>query len=309
MEILKLNCASCGSPIQIHNDTEFVTCPSCSTQMVVDRGEDFLSLKIAEQVSQAINQSGTGTQSAIRDGTQTTQSEIKRLQITQDLSMLNLQLSSIQSEIRALQREKQSKTQRLQLNELLNQEGNLKQRIAFLQNALVPPQPMPSEAERQMQARILREQQERREKQAQAEKLKSLIESEKKRQFQAEKEQQLKLEQEKLLAIRNQERYQSQVEAQRIQLQKEEIRRAKNLNRKPVSGWLFVGLGVPILIVGSALFFLFSLAQITGGSELKENLTGFIGAQVLCPLPLLLIGLILTMIGIVRLVRRKKLKA
>lgn len=306
MEILKLNCASCGSPIQIHNDATFITCPFCSTQMVVDRGENFLSLKVAEQVSQAINQSGTGTQSAIRDGTHTTQSEIKRLQITQDLSMLHLQLSGIQTEIRALQREKQSKTQRLQLNELLNQEANLKQRIAFLQNALVPPQPMPSEAERQMQARILREQQERREKQAQAEKLKSLIDDEKRRQIQAEKEQQLKLEQEKQLAIHNQERYQSQIEAQRIQVQKEEIRRAKNLNRKPVSGWLFVGLGAPILIMGSTLFILFTLAQITGGSEIQENLAGFIGTQVLCPLPLLLIGLILTIIGIIRLVRDRK---
>lgn len=307
MEILKLNCASCGSPIQIHNDTEFITCPFCSTQMVVDRGENFLSLKVAEQVSQAINQSGTGTQSVIRDGTQTTQSEIKRLQITQDLSILHLQLSGIQSEIRALQREKQSKTQRIQLNELLNQEGNLKQRIAFLQNSLITPQPMPSESERQMQARILREQQERREKQAQEQKLRSLIDDEKKRQFQAEKEQQLKLEQEKLLAIRNQEQYRSQIEAQRIQLQKEESRRARNLNRKPVSGWLFVGLGAPILIMGSALFFLFTLVQITGGSEVKNNLTGFIGAQVICPLPIMLIGLTLTIIGIIRLLRDRKL--
>jgi len=36
MEIMKLNCASCGSPIQIQSDTEFLTCPFCSTQLAVD---------------------------------------------------------------------------------------------------------------------------------------------------------------------------------------------------------------------------------------------------------------------------------
>jgi DNA polymerase III alpha subunit (gram-positive type) len=308
MEIMKLNCASCGSPIQIQSDTEFLTCPFCSTQLAVDRGQNFLTLKIVEKVSQAINQTGASTQSAIRDGTQTTQSELKRLQITQDISLLHLQLSSIQSEIRELQREKKSKTQIFQLNELRSQESNLKQRIAFLHNALTSTQSAAQEEDRQMQARIKREQQERRESQAQIEKERRLIEEQKLAQLQAEKEKQIRLEQEKSLAVRQQEQRQAQIEKEKIRLQKEELKNLRKLNRKPVSGWLFIGIGGPIFIVGVTLFMLFSVMQITGEGGVTENLQGFIGAQIICPLPIALIGFIFTLIGILRLIKRRKQK-
>jgi hypothetical protein len=48
--------------------------------------------------------------------------------------------------------------------------------------------------------------------------------------------------------------------------------------------------------------------QITGEGGVTENLQGFIGAQIICPLPIALIGFIFTLIGILRLIKRRKQK-
>ena len=138
MEIQKLNCVSCGAPLDIPDNSDSINCPFCHAKLVIKRDEGSATVKIIEQVSQAVQQTGTATQSAIQDGTQVTKSELKRLEISQDLSMLQLQLTNIQSEIRSLQRGRIDKVISNQIIELRNQENSLIQRIKVLQTGLMP---------------------------------------------------------------------------------------------------------------------------------------------------------------------------
>lgn len=138
MELAKLNCPSCGGSINLPKDINRLSCTYCGTNLVVQRGEGFEALKIAEQVSATMREVGVGTETAIREGTQVTQSEIKRLQVSQDLSIAQMQLSNIQSEIRGLEREKRSRKVKRQISELRNQEMDLGNRIRALQLAIAP---------------------------------------------------------------------------------------------------------------------------------------------------------------------------
>jgi ABC-type nickel/cobalt efflux system permease component RcnA len=94
MEIKKVNCEACGAPITVPEDVEFLNCSSCGSALAVQRGEGYVSLKMVKEVT-----------SAIRDGTYATKSELQKLQITQEISMLEMQLNSIQGEIRSLDRD------------------------------------------------------------------------------------------------------------------------------------------------------------------------------------------------------------
>ena len=233
METQQLNCASCGSPIQIPENTDLVTCPYCRTHLSVERDENYASLKVVEQLGQVVQLSVNATQAAIRDGAQDTQSELKRLEISQDLALVQLQLTNIQSEIRSLEREKKDKVVKSQIGELHIQENNLKQRIQTLQAALIPHQPLSPNEAVQTEGQVHRK-------------------------------------------------------------------------RQPISGLVFVLIGGSIFLLGSCIFVVFILAQLENNAGVTDNLTGFIGAQTLCSLPLILIGLVLSVIGFVRLRNTKK---
>jgi predicted RNA-binding Zn-ribbon protein involved in translation (DUF1610 family) len=138
MEIQKINCASCGAPIDIPENIDKIKCPFCTAQLSVNRGERYITLQIVEKVSNAVERSGNATQTTIRDSTQVTQTELKRLQISQDLSMLQLQLTNIQSEIRSLERGKRDLIGNKQINDLFIEEKSIKYRMQLLQKALLP---------------------------------------------------------------------------------------------------------------------------------------------------------------------------
>ena len=233
MEVQQLNCASCGSPIQISDNADFVICPYCRAQLSVKRDENYATLKVVEQIGQVVQQSESATQAAIHDGTQVTQSELKRLEISQDLALLQLQLTNMQSEIRSLEREKKDKVIKNQIGELRIQESNLKQRIQALQTALMPPGSGVQKAAVQTESRVKRE-------------------------------------------------------------------------RRPVSPWVLIIIGGSIFLFGSCVFLVFILAQLDNNAGVTDNLTGFIGAQTICSLPLILIGLVLSVIGFLRLRNAKK---
>lgn len=234
MEIRKMDCASCGAPIQVSCDSDFLTCPYCQAQLTLVRNENEMILKVNEKVSQTIQQSGNATQDVIRDGTQVTQSELKRLQIAQDLSILQLQLTNIQAELRSLQRGKMDQVTQKQFYDLSHQEHDLKQRIQTLQNALIPAQPM----------------------------------------------------------------------AQRVEAVSAPVT-YRQPEKKVKSGKGFIFTGAPMLIIGGLLFILFFIIQLSNKEGVDQNFSGFVGAQFLCPIPLIVIGAILLVIG---LVQRSKAK-
>lgn len=135
MEIIQLNCTSCGAPIKVLPDVEIIICPYCHTNMIVERSQSQVILKMGQQVSKSIER-----------GTDTTQVELKRLQLGQDISMLQLQLSTLQAEIRTLERQGSTPLIKKQLGELKVQEKGLIGRIKTLQASLLPAAGIPDQA-------------------------------------------------------------------------------------------------------------------------------------------------------------------
>lgn len=127
MNIVKLTCTSCGAPIDISPDVDQVKCPYCGAGLYVQRSEGQVALKMGQQVSNSINQS-----------TEITQTELKRLQLGQEASLLQMQLSTLQAEIRALERQIPTKQIKQQLGDLKSQEMNLIGRIKSIQASLSP---------------------------------------------------------------------------------------------------------------------------------------------------------------------------
>jgi hypothetical protein len=104
MEIKRLNCSACGSPINVPEDVDFLNCASCGSYLGIQRGEGYITLKIIKEVAATIKQTGAETQSAIRDGAYATKTELQKLQLTQEISMVEMQLSSLQGEVRGVER-------------------------------------------------------------------------------------------------------------------------------------------------------------------------------------------------------------
>ena len=127
MNIVKLSCTACGAPVEVAPDVEQIKCSYCNTGLQIQRSEGHIALKFSQQVSKSIEQ-----------GTETTQTELKRLQLGQEVSMLQMQLSTLQAEIRALERQSPTKQIKRQLNDLHNQEISLIRRIKSIQTALAP---------------------------------------------------------------------------------------------------------------------------------------------------------------------------
>ena len=116
----------------------FLNCNYCGAALQVQRGEGYVALKAAKEVSRSIEQMADRTESTIREGTSVTQVELRRLQVSQEISSLQFHLSSLQSEIRSLDRQKSSRRIRRQLKELRIQERRLIEQIRGLQGSLSP---------------------------------------------------------------------------------------------------------------------------------------------------------------------------
>jgi LSD1 subclass zinc finger protein len=136
MEVKSVACRSCGAPVDVPRDADQVRCVYCGTTLAVERGQGYVALKTAQEMSRSIRDSTDRTQEAIRQSTTVTQVGLRRLQLSQELSAAQMQLSNIQAEIRGLERQKQSRRTRQHLQELRPQQRVISQRIAGLQAAL-----------------------------------------------------------------------------------------------------------------------------------------------------------------------------
>jgi DNA-directed RNA polymerase subunit RPC12/RpoP len=122
MKLIKLNCAACGAPISMPENLDHLTCSNCGTHLVLERGEGYFALQAADQISDAIHQSGRGTQDAIREGAELTNKELKRLQLTQAYGNAQNALNATMSEQRALTRGQMTPAAVAQMNALNFQE-------------------------------------------------------------------------------------------------------------------------------------------------------------------------------------------
>ena len=139
MKISKLNCTACGAPMSIPEDLDQITCASCGTGLVIERGEGYVALKLAEKIARTIEVSGIQTQDVIRENTQVTRTELQRLQLSQELSALQMQLNGIQTEIRLLQRDPNNKKFNSQLISLRGNEYQAMERIRVLKRQISVP--------------------------------------------------------------------------------------------------------------------------------------------------------------------------
>lgn len=98
MKLIKLNCTACGAPISIPDDIDQLNCAVCGSLLYLERGEGYYSLKIAEKIADAIQQSGKSTEDAIRETAEMTQKELRRMQISQNLRAVEGKISATQNE-------------------------------------------------------------------------------------------------------------------------------------------------------------------------------------------------------------------
>lgn len=152
MEIVTINCASCGAPIKVPPELDSFNCAFCGANLMVKRGDGYVALKLTEQVTKSIQDSSAQTQSTIRESTLVTQSELKRLQLGQEISSLQIQLANIRAEIRSLQRQKGDRKIKEQLKGLSQHETSLWNRINSLQMTLAGSYPNKETAQAHLNA-------------------------------------------------------------------------------------------------------------------------------------------------------------
>jgi len=141
MEITKAACASCGAPLPVHEKTNEIICNYCGASMVVERTGNQVTLIMGEEIEKTIKETGSRTAAEIRESSQTTQLELKRLQMQQQIASLENQLSRVKSEIRGLESIKRNSKQKKQLKELEQEKESLIYRIKLLENQVYPVDP------------------------------------------------------------------------------------------------------------------------------------------------------------------------
>jgi hypothetical protein len=141
MKIQKCNCTACGAPIELPEDIYSIVCPFCKVNLFIKRDDNKLIISAIEKVNIGIESSGKEIQSVLKGESELNQSELKRLQLNQDLSLLQLQLSNVQTEIRTINREKKTKLIINQIEDLQISESRIIERIQIIQNGLSPLEP------------------------------------------------------------------------------------------------------------------------------------------------------------------------
>src|SRR5687768_9469620 len=104
MSVVREVCPSCAAPLDITANAARMKCSYCSTSLADERHGSEVALAISDKITTAIEKTGTQTHEAIKEGSYVTQIELRRLQIAQDLSMVQMSLSNVQSEIRSIER-------------------------------------------------------------------------------------------------------------------------------------------------------------------------------------------------------------
>jgi LSD1 subclass zinc finger protein len=133
MSVVHQLCPSCSAPLDNPTGATKFKCPFCGTALAIQgQGSD-------STLATTIEKSGTQTQDAISAGSLVTQTELRRLQLSQDLSMVQMRLANVQSEIRAIERVPATSITRKQLGELRTTEAELRRQIKTLSDTLNPP--------------------------------------------------------------------------------------------------------------------------------------------------------------------------
>lgn len=141
MSLEALKCPACAASVSIAPGAGQTTCSYCGTALRIQRTGGEQTLILAEQVNSAIAAVGAQTHAAIGENTAVTREELRRMQLSHEIASLEMRLTTVQSEIRGLQRMPPSPVAEQQLRDLQKQEAALLARIGEVQGILDPPAP------------------------------------------------------------------------------------------------------------------------------------------------------------------------
>jgi hypothetical protein len=132
----QLACPACGAELHVADNAVKARCEYCGKESALEYSHGQATVIAADRVGQAIASSNAQVSDTIRNTSDVTQIELKRLQMTQDLSSSQMMLANVRTEIRSLERDTHNKVAKRQLKDLRSQETELKERIATLQTGL-----------------------------------------------------------------------------------------------------------------------------------------------------------------------------
>lgn len=141
MNIQKINCPACGATIQVNEDTNTQVCDYCKTNFTIESKDGVLTTRLAKNVEKVIKDLSENTGNSIRESSQVTQNELKKIQLQQQIANLQNQLSIINSEIRGLERSKRNRKQKKQLRELKIEKIELAEQIKKVESELYEENP------------------------------------------------------------------------------------------------------------------------------------------------------------------------
>lgn len=127
MAIIQLACPACTAPLTIPDKMERLVCAFCGSTLQVQGDGSQAALRRIDKVMDSLRQSSD-----------LTHAELRRMQLAQELSTARMQLGQIEGEIRAITRATQTHVSRRQLNELQKQADPLRRRVAELERTLNP---------------------------------------------------------------------------------------------------------------------------------------------------------------------------
>jgi len=121
MQVKRIDCPSCGATLSFTEGSSKVMCSYCGTECIIE-------FKMIENIGDKFSATLEKVESQH-------QIENKRTQLTQELSMLQMQLSNLRAEKRNLERDRSQKA-KSHLKQIQDEEGLFLSRIETLQNAL-----------------------------------------------------------------------------------------------------------------------------------------------------------------------------
>jgi DNA-directed RNA polymerase subunit RPC12/RpoP len=96
MKVAALTCLSCGKALEIPEDMETLTCTRCETQLTVERGKGYVSLKMPGEMKQPI-EADTKAQERLA-------SELAIIRLNEELGLLGTEKESLEEKIKEVER-------------------------------------------------------------------------------------------------------------------------------------------------------------------------------------------------------------
>ena len=148
MPLESLQCPSCSAPVIFLPQSMQTKCSYCGAMLRKQPSSSEVALLTTEKMASAISTSTAQTQTAIQANTAAaqaesaaTRNELRRMQLSNELTSVDLQLTTVQSDIRAAMRMPRNRVISQQLRQLQGQEAALLRRRADICAILNPHRP------------------------------------------------------------------------------------------------------------------------------------------------------------------------